>query len=137
MRELALHDEVGRLYARALVAIARADGDLVLDEILRLRALVVRRLGRELGDEALFGPTLSVDELVASVRRHHGDPFRSTALSPRQLGRLLIDDGLSLALADGHVCAEEVAMVEAMARSLDCTPEDLAEFRQKLPRWVE
>lgn len=136
MKEPILDDELGRVYARALVAIARADGELVLDEILRLRTLVAHRLGRDVDDAALFGADATIDELVAVVHRQHGDPFRTSGLAPRALGRLLIIDGLSLALADGHVCAEEVAILDAMARALGCTDDDLAEMRARLPPWV-
>jgi hypothetical protein len=139
MKEPILDDELGRVYARALVAIARADGELVLDEILRLRALVARRLGHDIDDAALFAADgdVALDELLVAVRRQHGDPFRTAGLAPRALGRLLLTDGLSLALADGHICAEEVTMVEAMARALGCTDDDLAELRAHLKPWIE
>lgn len=77
---------------------------------IRFRRTYAHRLGRDVDDAALFGADATIDELVAVVHRQHGDPFRTSGLAPRALGRLLIIDGLSLALADGHVCAEEVAI---------------------------
>jgi hypothetical protein len=131
-----LDEDLARVYAGALVAIGRADGELVLDEVLRIRTLVAERTGRQPDDATLFGDDIGVDDVVAAATHRNGDPFRSTGPSPRELGRMLIADGLLLALADGGVHDAEVAFIVRLGRALGCTDDDFAQFRARLPAWL-
>jgi uncharacterized tellurite resistance protein B-like protein len=131
-----LAEELGRAYAGALVAIARADGDLVIDEILRIRALIAQRVGAPIDDATLYADDLTVADVVAAAQRQHGDPFRTAGVSPRELGRMLIEDGLALALADGHAHEAELAMIVELAHALGCTNEDVDQLRGRLPEWL-
>jgi hypothetical protein len=114
----ALDRELAHLYARALVAIARGDGEISTEEAGRLQRQI---------DERCTWP-IAIDDLLldAPLSPHHlaelafgGDtPFRSPAFDPALLAALIVTDGLAVVLAKGHVTAGETASLRAFAAAL-------------------
>jgi tellurite resistance protein len=124
-----LNAELGQIYAQALVAIARVDGEIGGEEGARLRELVAKRSTVEIDYEASFFEKVTPDSLAAAVRR---DP----SVPPRELGRALVSDAIALATADGDLNSVEAHAILRYARALGCTDEDVGAETRELDEWL-
>jgi len=124
-----LSEDLKQLYARALIAIVRAEGSIDAEEGERLAERVEARVGLTLED-LLLSRSLQPEELVDAI---HGGPFRGESVRPEQVGRLLVEDALYVTLAKGHVTPEEGHRMWRYAMALGLCPE---EFRTLTHRWL-
>jgi len=122
-------EDLKRLYARALVSIARADGHIDADEGERLRERLDSRCNLDVAD-VLLEPSLHPDDLASSLQ---GGPFRGTAVRPDEVARLLVEDGLYIALAKGHITEEEGGRLWRYATALGLSEDEL---RRLTGRWI-
>lgn len=118
--------ELATLYARALVTIARTDGDISFEEGLRLQQCIEDRCEVPLRiDDVLFEPALSPRQLHDFLTASAG-PFRGSA-HPVQLAEWIVQDGLSVILAKGHMSAQEATLLSRFAEALGVSRD---EFRR-------
>ena len=122
-------EDLKRIYARALVSIARADGHIDADEGERLRLRIGERCQLELED-ILLEPSVLPDELAQAL---HGGPFRGVAVRPDEVARLLVEDTLYVTLAKGHITEEEASRLWRYATALGLSNDEL---RRLTERWV-
>ncbi len=117
--------DVAHLYARAVLAIARAGEELGLEEGLRLQERVETRAGFSisLDDLLLFEPLLP-SELAAQLRVSAG-PFRGFAIHPGELAALIVVDAIRVVLAKGYVAEAEARELVRFATALGCTLEEV------------
>src|SRR3954471_3287612 len=103
-------DDLAQVYGRALIAIARADGEIDAEEGERLERVLQTRTRQPVSlEDLLFEPSLRAEELVAMLE---GNPFRGNGFHPRDIGRLLIADAVQVAFArDGITNGEELLLL--------------------------
>jgi tellurite resistance protein len=104
------------LYAGALVAVARADGELSPRELTFIQARVKARLGLVLDDETLFFCDDGL-EAISSALARRADPAEGP-------GRVLLDDAVEVATVDDPVNDLERAAILDLAAALGLTPPD-------------
>jgi hypothetical protein len=124
-----LSEDLKQLYARALIAIVRAEGSIDGEEGERLVERVDLRSGMVLED-LLLARSLQPEELVAAIS---GGPFRGESVRADQVGRLLVEDALYVALGKGHVTPEEGHRMWRFAMALGLSDD---EFRTLTHRWL-
>src|SRR3954471_18688664 len=74
--------DLAQLYARALIAIARADGQISGEEGQLLQRVIDARSAEPLQlDELMFDPAVTPEELATLVK---ADPFRGYTMHPIQ-----------------------------------------------------
>ena len=130
---LLLDHEQSFAYARALVAIARADAEISFEEGLRLKQLVDARCRVPVAlDELLIAPPLDPQELAVML---HGGPFRGAAVHPSQLARALVADGIAIVLAKGHASATEADSIWQFAAALGLSRADFRTLTSAVARW--
>lgn len=122
------HD-LKRIYARALIAIARADAEIDTEEGERLKTRIEERCELHLED-LLLEASVDADQLVDAIR---GGPFRGSAVRGDQVARLLVEDGLFVALGKGHISPEEADQIWRYAAALGLSND---EFRRMTERWI-
>jgi len=134
--DLALDDELARLYAAALYAILRADGEIDRDESEGLRRVVEQRWQMAIDPEVLFFTTVTSDSFAAAVRAR--DPFRASATTaPRLIGRALLEDSVALSIAAGGLNEPQVHAMMRYAHALGCTRDDILAASARLEQWME
>ena len=121
--------ELKLLYARALVSIVRAEGEIGSDEGERLEERVELRCQVGLED-VLLSTALQPETLAAAIT---GGPFRGTAVRADEVARLLVEDSLYIALGKGSVTSEEAHRMWRYAMALGLSEN---EFRQLTERWI-
>ena len=121
--------ELKLLYARALVSIVRAEGEIGSEEGERLAERVELRCQVELED-VLLSTSLQPETLAAAIS---GGPFRGTAVRSDEVARLLVEDSLYITLGKGSVTSEEAHRMWRYATALGL-PDD--EFRQLTGHWI-
>jgi uncharacterized tellurite resistance protein B-like protein len=132
---MSLGDDLALLYAGALVAIARADGEIGLEEGLQLRRVVARRAAVD--PEAMFFVEVSAARLATAVGHGDGAPFRhGAAAAPRQLATALVHDGVAVALADGDLNDAEVHAILAFTNALGCSIDDVVVSSPRLAAYL-
>jgi hypothetical protein len=116
---------LAQLYARALLAIARADHELGLEEGLRIEQMLERRSGSpvSMNDLLLFEP-LDPAELVAQVRTLSG-PFRGAGLHPGELAAMIVQDSIAVVLAKGYLSEAEARELLRFAMALGCNVDEV------------
>lgn len=124
-----LDDDLKLLYARALIAIARAEGTIDSDEGERLGERITQRSGLALED-LLLERSLQPEELADALA---GGPFRGASVRADEVARELIEDALYVALAKGHVTPEEGHRMWRYAMALGLSAD---EFRALTVRWL-
>jgi tellurite resistance protein len=130
---LLLDRELSMLYARALVAIARADHEIGFEEGLRLKQLIDARCQDPLElEDLLLAPPLTADDLAALVI---GGPFRGFAVHPGELAHALVSDGVAVVLAKGHVTEREARSVWRFAAALGLSADDFRKLTKAVSRW--
>lgn len=136
MIELALDDELARLYAAALYAILRADGEIDRDESEGLRRVVQQRWQIAVDPEVLFFTTVTSDSFAAAVGAR--DPFRASATAaPRMIGRALLEDSVALSIAAGGLDERQVHAMLRYAHALGCTRDDILAASARLEQWMD
>ncbi|HET9627157.1 MAG TPA: hypothetical protein VFP84_37615 [Kofleriaceae bacterium] len=127
---------LGQLFARALVAIARADEQIGLEEGLRLQQRIEARTGGPLAlDDLLLDEPLE-PRALARLLRDAGDPFRSAGMHPRDLAAMLIADGVIVALAKGYVADAEVDEIIRFASALGCPDDEIRAMLARVAPWL-
>jgi uncharacterized tellurite resistance protein B-like protein len=129
---LQLGDEVATMYAGALHSIARADGEITVEEGARLQALVAARSSVTIDAEMLFFDQTTPEAFAFKLR---GDPYRG-GVDPRVLGCALVEDAVALATSDGDLNAKEARAILRYARALGCTAEDVHARTDQLDEWL-
>ena len=123
---------LAHVYARAVVAIARADHELGLEEGLRLVRLLEDRSGRPVSlDDLLLEEPLDPAELVAMTRANAG-PFRSNCVHPGELAAMIVMDSIAVVLAKGYVSEAEARELLRFAVALGCTVEQVRQMSYHL-----
>ena len=123
---------LAHLYARAVVAIARADHELGLEEGLRLVHLLEDRSGRPVSlDDLLLEEPIDPAELVTMMRTNNG-PFRSNCVHPGELAAMIVMDSISVVLAKGYVSEAEARELLRFAVALGCTVEQVRQMSYHL-----
>lgn len=128
--------ELGLLYARALVAIARADHSIEFEEGLRLAERIAARCSVPLRlEDLLLEPPLSPEQLVQQLGSTDG-PFRSAStVHPRELAAVLVRDGVAIMLAKGHATEVEADRLWRFAEALGLSSEAFRELTEAVAPW--
>lgn len=126
---------IGQLYARALVAIARADDQISPDEGARLQARIEARTDAPVSlDDLLLADALHPRALAQQLVSH--DPFRNAGVHPRDLAAMLVADGITVALAKGYVAETEAREIARFARALGCADDEIAAMMARVAPWL-
>ncbi len=114
---------LAQLYARALLAIARADDQIGVEEGQRLQEQIEHRTGvvPPLADLLLVEP-LSPAELAAQLRSS-ASPFRGTSMHSTELAAMIVVDAITVVLAKGYVAEAEAHELVRFATALGCSLE--------------
>lgn len=116
---------LAHIYARAVLAIARADHELGLEEGLRIVRLLEDRSGRPVSlDDLLLEESLDPAELVAMMRQTSG-PFRGNCVHPGELAAMIVNDSIAVVLAKGYVSEAEARELLRFAVALGCSVEEV------------
>ncbi|MBA3394541.1 MAG: hypothetical protein H0T89_17985 [Deltaproteobacteria bacterium] len=116
---------LAQIYARAVLAIARADHELGLEEGLRIERLLEARSGRPVAlDDLLLDEPLEPAELVALMRAHAG-PFRGNSVHPGELAAMIVMDAIAVVLAKGYVSEGEARELLRFAVALGCSVDEV------------
>jgi hypothetical protein len=123
---------LAHLYARAVLAIARADDEIEPEEGLRLVARLEARSGRPVSlDDLLLAEPLDPAELAAQLRTQTS-PFRGAGLHPSELASMIITDSIAVVLAKGHVSEEEARELLRFGMALGCSVDDVRNMSEHL-----
>jgi hypothetical protein len=124
------------LFARALVAIARADDQISHDEGVRLQQRIEARTGAPISlDDLLLADALHPRGLARELGTS-GDPFRQAGLHPKDLAAMIVADGVAVALAKGYVAETEAAEIVRFASALGCTPDEIRAMLATVAPWL-
>ena len=127
---------LAQLYAQALVAIARADEQIELEEGLRLQQQIDARTGRPMPlEDLLLAEPLDPDALADQIRGTSG-PFRGGSIHPGELARMIVVDAISVVLAKGYVSEREAQQIIRFATALGCTVEEVRAMSPHLAPWL-
>ena len=131
-----LDQSVAHLYAQALVAIARADGEIALEEGSRLQEKIEQRSGQPANlDDLLLTEPLDPETLANALRDASG-PFRGGGgLHPGELAQMIVVDAIAVLLAKGHVSEEEAQQIVRYATALGCTLDEIRRMSAHLSPW--
>jgi tellurite resistance protein len=128
-----LERELSIVYARALVAIARADHEIDFEEGLRLKQIIDARCQEPLDlEDLLLQPVLVPEQLAAMV---DGGPFRGASVHPTELAHALVADGIAIVLAKGHASETEARSVWRFAAALGLSVADFRKLTSAVSRW--
>jgi hypothetical protein len=134
--ERTLDATLGQLFARALVAIARADDQIGLEEGLRLQERIERRTGAPIPlDDLLLDDALEPRGLAESLRGAAG-PFRDAGVHPGELAAMIVSDGLAVVLAKGYVSEAEARQIVRFASALGCSVDDIRAMCGRVAPWL-
>ena len=123
---------LAHIYARAVLAIARADHELGLEEGLRIERLLADRSGTPFVlDDLLLEDPLDPAELVAMMRAHSG-PFRGNCIHPGELAGMIVRDAIAVVLAKGYVSEAEARELLRFAVALGCNVEEVRQMSSHL-----
>ena len=127
---------LGQLFARALVAIARADDLIGLEEGQRLERRIALRVGGPIRlDDLLLAEPLEPHRLAESLRGNAG-PFRHAAVHPSELAVMIITDGIEVVLAKGYVSEAEAHEIMRFAAALGCSLDQVRSLCRRAAPWV-
>jgi len=127
--------ELGLLYARVLVAIARSDQEIEREEGMRLVDRIERRCTIPLRlEDLLLEPPLSPEQFHLQLSTHDG-PFRGASLQPRELASVLVEDGVAIMLAKGHATEAEADRLWRFAEVLGLTSEEFRQLTVAVAPW--
>jgi hypothetical protein len=134
--EQILDSTLGHLFARALVAIARADDQIGLEEGLRLAQRIELRTGGPivLADLLLADP-LEPHRLAEALRQGAG-PFRGASVHPGELAAMIVSDGIAVVLAKGYVSEAEAGVIVRFASALGCPLDEIRAMCSRVAPWL-
>ena len=131
-----LDSALGHLFARALVAIARADDQIGLEEGLRLQQRIELRTGGPISlDDLLLAEPLEPHRLAESLRGSAG-PFRNAGIHPGELALMIIADGIAVVLAKGYVSEAEAREIVRFASALGCSLDEVRAMCSRVAPWL-
>ena len=131
-----LDTALGHLFARALVAIARADDEIGPEEGLRLQQrIALRVIGVISLDDLLLAEPLEPHRLAESLGGGAG-PFRHAALHPRELAAMIVTDGIRVVLAKGYVSEAEAREIVRFASALGCSVDQIRSLCDRAAPWL-
>jgi len=134
--ERILDAATGQLYARALVAIARADDQIGLEEGLRLLHRIELRIGSPVSiDDLLLAEPLEPHRLAEALRGSAG-PFRGAGVHPGDLAVMIITDGIEVVLAKGYVSEAEAREIVRFAAALGCSLDQVRTLCRRAAPWL-
>ncbi len=134
--EQILDRTLGHLHARALVAIARADDQIGIEEGVRLQERIELRTGRPIAlDDLLLAEPLEPHRLAESVRGG-AEPFRGAGLHAGQLAVMIITDGIAVVLAKGYVSEAEAREIVRFAVALGCPRDQVSALCSRAAPWL-
>lgn len=114
------------LYARALVAIARADDEIGLEEGLRLTAYIAERTEAPVRiDDLLLTEPIDPAQLARDLGASAAHPFRSSGVHASTLARMIVVDAIAVLLAKGYVSELEGREVLRFATALGCSLDEV------------
>ena len=123
---------LAHLYARAVLAIARADDEIELEEGRRRVAHLEARSGQPVSlADLLLAEPLDPAELAAQLRASAG-PFRGAGLHSSELAEMIVTDSIRVVLAKGHVSEEEARELLRFAVALGCSVDDVRRMSEHL-----
>lgn len=126
---------IGQLYARALVAIARADDQISPEEGLLLQQRIEARTAAPVSlDDLLLADPLHPRALAQQLVSH--DPFRNAGVHPRDLASMLVADGITVALAKGYIAETEARELVRFARALGCHDDEITKMLDRAAPWL-
>jgi hypothetical protein len=135
--EQVLDAGLGHLYARALVAIARADDQIGLEAGLRLQQRIALRVRGPISlDELLLAEPLEPHRLAESLRASTG-PFRNAGLHPGELAVMIVTDAIAVVLAKGYVSEAEAGVIVRFASALGCSLDQVRALCSRAAPWLE
>jgi hypothetical protein len=116
---------LAHFYARAVLAVARANDELGLEEGLRLQERIQARSGfsMSLDDLLLFEPLLPSE--LASYLRSTSSPFRGASMHAGELAAIIVIDSISVVLAKGYVSEAEARELIRFATALGCSVDEV------------
>jgi hypothetical protein len=127
---------LGHLFARALVAIARADDEIGAEEGLRLQHCIALRVAAPISlDDLLLAEPLEPHRLAESLRGA-AVPFRTAGLHPSELATLIVSDGIAVVLAKGYVSEAEAREILRFASALGCARDKLRALCNHAAPWL-
>ena len=128
--------ELATLYARALVAIARGDGEISPEEARRLQHQLDARCGWPIAlDELLLEAPLVAAQLGVLVVGADS-PYRAIQIDQVAFAELLVADGIAVLFEKGPVAAGEMARLRAFADALGLPDTDFARLTAHVAGWV-
>ncbi|HEX4416895.1 MAG TPA: hypothetical protein VH165_03305 [Kofleriaceae bacterium] len=126
---------IGQLFARALIAIARADDQIGFEEGVRLQQRIEARTGAPVSlDDLLLADALHPNALARSLSA--ADPFRETGMHPRELAAMIVADGIAVVLAKGYVAETEAGEIVRFASALGCTGDEIRTMLARVAPWL-
>jgi hypothetical protein len=135
--ERVLDPGLGHLYARALVAIARADDQIGLEAGLRLQQRIAQRVHGPISiDELLLAEPLEPYRLAESLRASAG-PFRNAGLHPGELAVMIVTDAIAVVLVKGYVSEAEAGVIVRFASALGCSLDQVRALCSRVAPWLE
>ena len=127
---------MGQLYARALVAIARADDQIGLEEGLRLQQRIALRVRSPPSiDELLLAEPLEPHRLAESLRATAA-PFRNAGPHPGELAIMIVTDAIAVVLAKGYVSEAEAGVIVRFASALGCSLDEIRAMCSRVAPWL-
>jgi hypothetical protein len=134
--ERILDRALGHLFARALVAIARADDQIDPEEGQRLQQRIELRTGDPISlDDLLLAEPLEPHRLAEALRGSEG-PFRGVTIHPGELALMLITDAIVIALAKGYVSEAEAGELVRFASALGCSRDEIRAMCGRVAPWL-
>ncbi|MBA3542155.1 MAG: hypothetical protein H0T79_21250 [Deltaproteobacteria bacterium] len=125
-----------QLYARALLAIARADEPIGSEEGMRLESRLAARVAMPMPiADLLLADPLDPSQLARDVRLSSG-PFRNVTLHSSELARMIVLDSIIVLLAKGYVSEAEGLEVIRFAIALGCTRDEVRGMSVHLANWI-
>jgi hypothetical protein len=128
--------DLALLYAQALVAIARADNELGLEEGMRLQHKIDTRLVTPIAIEDLLLAEPLHPRVLAAVTGTANGPFRGGTLHPGELARMIVVDAIEVVLAKGHLTEEEAQTAIRFATALGCSLQEVRAMTVHLSPWL-
>jgi len=127
--------ELGLLYARVLVAIARADQEIEADEGTRLAERIESRCTFPMRlEDLLLEPPLSPEQFHQQLVPQDG-PFRGASVVPRELASVLVEDGVAIMLAKGHATEAEADRLWRFAEVLGLSSDEFRQLTETVAPW--
>lgn len=125
---MTLDDETATLYAGALHAIARADGEVHPMESALLQKLVAAHSAIEVDPEMLFFDPVTAESFAAALRKRRANL--------REIGLALASDAVALSNADGDLNGQEAHAILRFLRALGCTAQEVHAVTDELDEWI-